>query len=184
MILTVARLAPQKGLDTLLDASRRWARRTSVPRVAVAGEGPLRAELQERVDAERLPVRLVGHRDDIADLMAAADVFVLPSLWEGPSLVMMEAMRAALPAVATRVGGIPERYANASLLVPPRDAGALATRGGPGPGRRSDFANRLRAAAAMKAVTLPTESDAVAQLEALYAELATDRGFPPRQSTV
>lgn len=177
LVLTVARLAPQKGLDTLLDASRRWARRTSVPSVVIVGEGPLREELQERIDAERLPVRLVGYREDIADLLAAADVFVLPSLWEGASLVMMEAMRAALPAVATRVGGIPERYANASLLVPARDAGALAT----AVGRvldDPDFANRLRAAAAMKAVTLPTESDVVAQLEVMYAELASDRGFP------
>ncbi|MBB6171115.1 glycosyltransferase involved in cell wall biosynthesis [Nocardiopsis mwathae] len=174
LVLVVARLAAQKGLDVLLEAASlvaaRGAAEAGPPLIAVAGDGPLRGDLARRIDARDLPVRLLGHRTDIPDLLAAADLFVLPSMWEGPSLVIMEALRAGLPVVATRVGGIPDLYEDVALLVPPGDAVALAEAmgrvlGDPG------LAAKMRADAERAAERLPTEEDALRQVEGVYASL-------------
>lgn len=171
LLLTVARLAGQKGLDVLLEAAGELGAREPAPLFAVAGGGPLRGPLQERIDAAGLPVRLLGHRSDVAELLAAADAFVLPSRWEGPSLVVMEALRAGLPVVASRVGGIADLYEESALLVPPGDAAELARavrRVLDEPG----LAERLSAAAPAAAAALPGESDAVDQLERVYRSVA------------
>src|SRR5688500_8972013 len=86
LVVAVGRLHPQKGYDVLLDAVARWAaddRLRPAPLVAIAGDGPLAAELADRIRAERLPVLLLGRRSDVADLLTAADLCVLPSRWEG-----------------------------------------------------------------------------------------------------
>ncbi|WP_207935794.1 glycosyltransferase family 4 protein [Actinomadura sp. KC216] len=191
LIVTVGRLAEQKGLPTLLDASRAWAGRTPPPLVAIAGDGPLEGELRARIEAEDLPVRLLGRRPDVPGLLAAADIAVVPSVWEGQPLVVQEILRAGRPLVATRVGGIPgmvgagERPANggpllhgpeseAALLVPPGDADALER----AVSRVLDdpsLAARLASAAAQRSALLPGEDDAVDQLAALYLELADIR---------
>jgi glycosyltransferase involved in cell wall biosynthesis len=106
LILAVARLAEQKGLWTLLDAAAAWARRDPRPLVVIAGDGPLEAGLRARIEREELPVRLLGRRSDVADLLAAADVAVMTSLWEGQPLILQEILRAGRPLVATRVGGV------------------------------------------------------------------------------
>ncbi|WP_017559655.1 glycosyltransferase family 4 protein [Nocardiopsis baichengensis] len=171
LLLVVARLAEQKGLPVLLDALPGAAGGGADPLVAVAGEGPLRPVLERRIAAEGLPVRLLGHSGDVAGLLAAADAFVLPSWWEGPSLVVMEALRAGLPVVATRVGGIADLYEDCALLVPPGDPAALAAavrRVLEEPGLSARLACAARAAAA----GLPTEEDAADQLEGTYAGLA------------
>nr|WP_253878882.1 glycosyltransferase [Actinomadura rupiterrae] len=171
LIVTVARLADQKGLPTLLDASAGWARRAVPPLVAIAGDGPLEEALRARIDAENLPVRLLGRRTDVPELFAAADVAVVPSVWEGQPLVVQEILRAGRPLVATRVGGVPGMVDDAALLVPPDDATALEK----AVGRVLDdsaLAVRLGAAAAQRATALPTENDAVAQLSELYEDLA------------
>ncbi|MCU1612671.1 MAG: glycosyl transferase group 1, partial [Frankiales bacterium] len=96
LIVAVGRLHPQKGYDVLLDAVARWssdARLSAPPQVAIAGDGPLQQELAARIRAERLPVTLLGRRDDVADLLAAADLCVLPSRWEARSLTAQEALR-------------------------------------------------------------------------------------------
>ncbi|RCG29602.1 glycosyltransferase family 1 protein [Sphaerisporangium album] len=124
ILLTIARLAQQKGLETLLDAAR-GPYADPVPLFAVAGEGPLRRALQARIDAEGLPVRLLGDRADVADLLGAADALVLPSRWEGQPLNVQEALRAGRPIVATAVGGVPGMVGDAALLVPSGDAAAL-----------------------------------------------------------
>lgn len=186
LILTVGRLADQKGLPALLDAAAGWAGRTPEPLVAIAGTGPLEGALRERIDREKLPVRLLGQRDDVPGLLAASDIAVVPSVWEGQPLIVQEILRAGRPMVATRVGGIPGMVgatppreggplvrgpeSEAALLVPPGDAAALER----AVGRVLDdpaLAVRLGAAAAQRAATLPTEDDAVEQLAALYAEL-------------
>lgn len=176
LIVTVGRLAEQKGLLTLLEAAAGWARRTPPPLVAVAGDGPLRDELQARIDAAALPVRLLGRRSDVPDLLAAADVAVVPSLWEGQPLIVQEILRAGRPLVATRVGGIPpllgteEAGEVAGLLVPPGDAAALE-----GAVSRilddAALAARLAAAAARRAAALPTEDEAVDALVRVYRDL-------------
>ncbi|GII87642.1 glycosyl transferase [Sphaerisporangium siamense] len=124
ILLTVARLAQQKGLETLLDAAR-GPFEGEAPLFVVAGEGPLREPLQARIDAEGLPVRLLGDRADVADLLGAAASLVLASRWEGQPLIVQEALRAGRPVVATAVGGVPGMVGEAGLLVPPGDAGAL-----------------------------------------------------------
>jgi glycosyltransferase involved in cell wall biosynthesis len=171
IVLTVARLAPQKGLDTLIDAAGRWHGRDPAPILAIAGEGPLEAELARRATAAGANARFLGRRDDVPALMAAADVFALPSVWEGQPLVVQEALRAGLPLVASRVGGIPDLTGpDAALLVPPGDAAALAgavasVLGDPG------LATRLSEAAVKQAQTLPTERDALDAALAGYQAL-------------
>ncbi len=168
IVAGTSRLAAQKGLPMLLEASTGWTDALTV----IAGDGPLRDELQDRIDADGLPVRLLGRRDDIPALFAAADVIVVPSLWEGQALMIHEALQAGRPLVATRVGGIPVQVGQAALLVPSGDAGALRA----AVGRVLDdpaLAVRLGAAAAQRATELPDEAAAIGQVAGLYRNLAT-----------
>ena len=125
--LAVGRLLPQKDYATLLEAFQPLA--PAPARLLIAGRGPLLDELQER--AQRLgiasQVSFLGVREDIAALLAAADGFVLSSAWEGMPNVVMEALAAARPVVATRVGGVPElvETGKSGVLVQPRDPTAL-----------------------------------------------------------
>ena len=171
LVVAVGRLHPQKGYDSLLDAAARWiADGRRVPLVAIAGDGPLEGELTARIRAERLPVRLLGRRDDVADLLNAADVCVLPSRWEARSLTAQEALRIGTPLVATRTGGLPELLGDAAELVPVGDAAALAdavVRVLSDPG----LAARLVSAGRRRAATWPDEAGTARQLVELYREL-------------
>ncbi len=127
VLACTARLAPPKDLLTLLDAltrpgNERW-------RLQVIGDGPDRPAIEERRAALGLEgrVELLGHRDDVPALLAAADAFVLPTDWEGLPYAVLEAMAAGLPVVASAVGGIPEMVVpgETGALVPRRDADAL-----------------------------------------------------------
>ena len=168
IVLAVGRLAAQKGFGLLLDAAARWRDIEPGPLLVIAGDGPLAASLQAKAAALGLMVRFTGHRNDVPALLAAADVFVLPSLWEGQALILQEALRAAVPIVATRVGGTPGLVGEtASILVPPGDAQRLAEAvravlGDPA------LAARLREAAAARARLLPGEDAAVAAALAEY----------------
>lgn len=126
LVLAIGRLAPQKDYPTMLAAAQAWADLEPAPVLAIAGDGPLREQMQSFIDHYELPVRLLGARDDIADLLAAADAVVLSSTWEARALVAQEALRAGVPLVATAVGGVPGLVGDAALLVPPGDAAALA----------------------------------------------------------
>jgi glycosyltransferase involved in cell wall biosynthesis len=170
VVLTVGRVTEQKDYPTLLSAAAVLGRRDPAPLVIVAGGGPDLPALQGRVDAERLPVRLLGARDDIADLLAAADVFVSTSTWEGRALVIQEAARAGVPVVATAVGGTPELMGDAALLVPTGDPAAVADAvarvlDDPALGRELSARGRRQAAG------WPDVDDTVAAVRALYAEL-------------
>jgi len=124
VVLTIARLAQQKGLETLLDAAAGpW--QGAAPLFVICGEGPLRGELRRRIDREKLPVVLLGNRDDVPDLLGAAHVVVWPSRWEGQPLSLSETLMAGRPVVATAVGGIPALVGDAGLLVPQGDGRAL-----------------------------------------------------------
>lgn len=129
-VLTVARLAPQKGLPLLLDAAAILARDVEAGRLpaftwVVAGDGPGKAEAAERIAAEHLPVRLLGRRTDATGLMEAADVVVQTSLWEGQPLTIQEALRAGVAIVATDVGGTAVTARGGAVLVAP-EAPAIA----------------------------------------------------------
>ena len=173
LVLAVGRLHPQKGYDVLLDAVARIAddgRLTTRPLVAIAGDGPLQEELAARIAADALPVRLLGRRSDIADLLAAADLCVLPSRWEARSLTAQEALRSGTPLVATRTGGLPGLLGDAAALVPVGDPVALAdavTAVLTDPDRRA----RLVAAGRERAGSWPDEAATARQLVALYREL-------------
>jgi glycosyltransferase involved in cell wall biosynthesis len=126
LVLTLARLDWQKGLPYLLQAA------AMVPEAIflLAGDGPERAALETQAQALNLNDRVVflGFRDDIPDLLAACDMFVLPSLVEGFPLAVMEAAAAGKPVIATAIGGTEEAvlHGETGLLVPPADPTALA----------------------------------------------------------
>lgn len=124
LVLCLARLAAPKRVDLLVDA---WAGVPGVPGavLAVAGDGPDRADLERR--ARALPgVRLLGDRRDVARLLAAADLLVLPSDREGLPMSVLEAMAAGVPVVASEVGGLVGLDPAAVTLVPPGRADELA----------------------------------------------------------
>lgn len=130
LVLAVGNLYPVKGHRTLVGAV---ARLTDLPlrwSVAIAGRGDEEAGLRDLIASRGLGdrVRLLGLRTDVPDLLAAADVFVMPSLSEGLPLALLEAMSAGVPVVASAVGGIPTviREGETGMLVPPSDADALA----------------------------------------------------------
>jgi glycogen(starch) synthase len=128
-ILYVGRLAAQKGVSTLIDAAP-WLR--SAAPVVVVGDGPQRQELQRRAARHGLGerVRFVGFvpHERVPGWLCHADVLVLPSVYEELGSVLVEAMQAGLPVVASRVGGIPDAVTDGvtGRLVPPGDPMALA----------------------------------------------------------
>jgi glycosyltransferase involved in cell wall biosynthesis len=169
LILAVGRLAPQKGFATLLEAAAAWQDLTPRPRLLIAGDGPLKAELEAKAKELMVDAEFPGHRSDIPELLATARVFVLPSLWEGQPLALQEALRAGVPIVASDAGGIPGLTGNdAALLVGPDNAERL------GEAvisvlENDDLAARLRAAARRRAAALPAEDDAVTAVLAAYS---------------
>ena len=170
LVVAVGRLHPQKGYDVLLDAVARWAPGPQAPLVAVAGDGPLHDELAARIGAQDLPVVLLGRRTDVADLLGAADVCVLPSRWEARSLTAQEALRSGTPLVATRTGGLPELLGDAAELVPVGDAAALAEAVVRVLTDEAHAAS-LAAAGRRQATTWPDEAATAAGLVAAYREL-------------
>jgi glycosyltransferase involved in cell wall biosynthesis len=126
LVGTVGRLEGRKGTDTLI-ASAAQLRKDA--HVVVVGEGPSREELTAQIARLGLGerVRLLGERADVRDVLAALDVFVLPSRTEGMSNALLEGMAMALPVVATAVGGNPEVVSpGTGVLVPAEDPGAMA----------------------------------------------------------
>jgi glycosyltransferase involved in cell wall biosynthesis len=171
VVLAAGRLAAQKGFSTLLDAAARWQRRDPVPLLVIAGDGPLGPELRAQAAAAGTDVRFLGPRPDVPVLLAAADVVVVPSSWEGQPLIVQEALRAGRPLVASRAGGIVDLTgADGALLVPPGDPRVLAAAV---TGLLDDprEAAALAGAARRRAATLPGEAAAVDQAAAVYLGL-------------
>jgi glycosyltransferase involved in cell wall biosynthesis len=126
---TVTRLCRQKDPETLLRAARLMVELRPDARLVVVGDGPLRGEVERRVEELGLGghVVLLGRRSDVDRLLPAFDAFVLSSRWEGLPRVVVEAMAAGVPVVSTDVGGIAEAVEDqvSGLLVPSGDHVAL-----------------------------------------------------------
>ncbi len=130
-ILSNSRIAAQKGLEDLLGAAALLPGEIAARvRILFAGEGALRAVLEQMACRLGIAhrVRFLGFRSDMPDLLAAADIVALPSLREGLSMALLEAMAAGKPVVATRISSFQEatKDGESALLVPVQDPGALA----------------------------------------------------------
>ncbi|WP_090673105.1 glycosyltransferase [Aureimonas jatrophae] len=181
-LLVVARMTEQKGHGVLLDALAGLRERHPDLVCLLAGDGPLRATLQDRAGAIGLgrTVRFLGERDDVADLMAAADCLVLPSLFEGLPLVVLEAMAAGLPVVATRIGGTSEAVEDngTGWLAEPGDAASLRETLALALADRAELA-RAGQAGRIRFETTFRAADMAAATAALYGRLAP---FPQRET--
>jgi glycosyltransferase involved in cell wall biosynthesis/GNAT superfamily N-acetyltransferase len=130
VLIMVARLREPKTPDVLIESVRRL--RAEWPELVClfVGDGPQSEALEQQIARDGLvgAVRLLGRRDDVPDLLAASDAFVLSTYSEGMSVSVLEAMAAGLPVIASRVGGMEELVQSdrTGLLVPPHDAQALA----------------------------------------------------------
>jgi glycosyltransferase involved in cell wall biosynthesis len=126
---TVGRLDPVKNQSALIEVASQLAAPYPSLRFAIVGDGREKQALQYEVDRRGLGkrVRLIGHRDDIPEVLKTFDLFVLPSLGEGMCNTILEAMASGLPVVATRVGGNPELVEDGitGRLVAPGDVAAL-----------------------------------------------------------
>lgn len=125
----VCRLVDQKGVRYGLEAFTQVAESFPKAHLLIAGEGPLRPELEAKVNAAGLSnrVHFLGWRSDAVALMAGLDILLAPSLWEGFGLVMLEAMAQQTPVIASRVSAIPEVVVDreTGLLVEPKDVDGL-----------------------------------------------------------
>lgn len=173
LAVTVGRLAPQKRLDVLLDAAHALGADAGV-RFVIAGAGPLEAALAERIRTEGLPVRLLGHRDDVPALLAAADLVVSSADWEGQPVWLQQAAAAGAPMVSTDTGGTRRMLGEeGASWVPGGDAAALAERL-----RRvvadGDLRARMRRRSLTAAAALPDTAAAADAAEQVYADVRTD----------
>jgi glycosyltransferase involved in cell wall biosynthesis len=129
LVGTVGRLELQKGHVVLLQAMRQLITKYPEARALIVGGGSQEGTLRRLADDLGLSDRVMfaGVRRDTPDVLSALDVFVLPSLWEGIPLALLEAMATALPVVATRVGGVPEIISDRStgILIDPGDPDQL-----------------------------------------------------------
>lgn len=170
LVLTVARLVPQKRLHVLVDAIAMLNRENAAVTALVVGGGRLRDELAGQVQRTGARVRLLGERHDVADLLAAADIFALSSAWEARSFAVQEAMLSGCAVVVPRVGGLPDLVGDAGVVVKPDDATALADgirELAVDPARRQSLA----AAARARAATWPDEASVIDETIAAYLAL-------------
>ena len=174
LVGTVARLQPEKGIESFLNAAARIAPLFPMARFVIVGDGPLREELAALAEDLGLGDRLhfLGFRPDASAVMGSLDVLVVPSLTEGSPLVTLEAMSAGIPIIASAVGGIPDQvlHGRDGLLVPPGDPGAIAE-ALISLLRDSARARRLGEAGRRRAASLYSHETMVQQIEAVYREV-------------
>lgn len=180
LVLFAGRLAPQKGVEDLISALDLLQHVLPELRTLIVGEGPLRTQLEETARAFRLNglVRFLGHRNDVPRLLTAADLLVLPSLYEGLPNVVLEAMRYRKPVVATAAPGTTEvvEHNRTGLLVPVHDYPALAQSirkviQDPALARALGEGGRARVEAEFRASTM------IDRFATLYEDLARAKGL-------
>jgi glycosyltransferase involved in cell wall biosynthesis len=178
-VVVFSRLNQLKGIGYFLEAAATVTRKFPDARFVIAGDGAHRERLEEQARRLNLGERVlfIGFRRDIPDLLREAAVSVLPSLSEGLSNTLLESMAAGVPVVGTLVGGNPEVIENgvSGLLVPPRDAAALAA----AIGRLledNEFASRLGQEGRRRVAELFSVECSVRNTEQLYCRLVGDNG--------
>jgi len=187
LVITVGRISTQKDPLAFAAVAARVLKTQPHAVLAWVGDGPLRPELERELDrlGIRASVRLLGVRGDVPALLAAADVFLLTSLWEGLPRVLVEAAAAGLPAVATRVDGTPELVTDGEtgFLCPSGDVETMAGRVGEllaNPEAR----RRLGAAAARSLGREFTVAEMTENLARVYRDLAaTGAAWTPATSS-
>ena len=178
LVGAAGRLEPVKGFAYFVEAAHLLVEECPEVRFVLAGDGSQRSFLEGQAADLSLQFEFLGMRDDIPALMAAMDLFVLPSLNEGMGRVLLEAAAAGVPVVATAVGGVPEIVKDGvtGLLVPPEDATALA-----GAMQRllADCATRRRMGETARAEVAPRHGlgSMVQRIEALYETLLREKGL-------
>jgi glycosyltransferase involved in cell wall biosynthesis len=186
VLLTVAQLAPCKGHAHLLEAVGTVAQQRPDVQLVLAGDGPLRAPLEDQ--ARRLGidgrVHFLGHRRDVPDLLAAADLFVLPSLSEALGIVLIEAMLTGCALVTTTAGGIGDLVGDhhpdgqsVAWMVPPGDPQAMAGAILEALDDRALRADRVERAR-RRVLERFTADHMVEATLAVYREILTERGGP------
>ena len=172
----VGRLSPEKGVDVFLEAAATLAQRGVEFSGILVGDGPERSRLEAQRSALGLEgrVHFVGSLDAVGPVYEALDLLVIASLSEGLPNVLLEALRAGVPVVATTVGAIPEVIgrSRAAVLIPPGSAVALADGIVKAIGERDDPAARQDRRAAAERMSLEARGNALA---GLYTELMAPR---------
>jgi glycosyltransferase involved in cell wall biosynthesis len=179
VLLHVGRFAPQKNHLLLVEAFALAVKEYPAMKLWLVGDGPLKPAVEKiivEIGLER-KVLFLGIRDDVPRLLAASDLFVLSSDYEGVPLSVLEAMAAGKPVVATTVGGVPELVEDGvtGFLVPPRDPKVLA-QGILRLAKDADLRQRMGKAAQERALERFDISRTAREYEALYLKLLKERG--------
>ena len=181
LILTIGRLDRQKGISFFLQAAREILQEFPQARFLIVGRGPDEGKLISltRNLGIKKAVRFLGFRDDVPEVLAAADIFVLASLWEGMPNVVLEAMASGKPVVGTQVEGTEELVipGETGFLVPPADAKALA-RDICRLMRESDLARRMGQAARKRIQEHYTVQTMVERYAQLYRDILESKSPP------
>lgn len=129
IVAFIGRLVKLKGVNYFLRAAASILKGDKAAQFMVVGDGPLKHSLIKQAESLGVSqhVHFIGFRKDIPQILSIIDILIVPSLWEGLPLTILEAMLAGKPIIATRVGGIPEaiKEGKSGILVPPRDVDAL-----------------------------------------------------------
>jgi len=183
-VITVGRLVPQKDLDLFLEAAALLTRKKTGVRFLIVGDGPCRERLERKASQNGLRGKIVflGERDDIPELLQAADIFWLTSSWEGLPNVLLEAMACAKPIVTRDVGACREiiNHGENGYLVPDRNAETFAQHT---LGLLSDLdrAQGMGRAGRKLAEEKFSSGKMVRATESLYASLLDSRPGSPRR---
>ena len=186
VVATVCRVNRSKGLEYLLQAATTVVREMPTVRFVIVGTDGNEPGYQSELEttAAKLGIRehvlFIGQRTDVADILNEVDLSVLPTLSEGLSNVLLEAMAAGLPIVATRVGGNPEvvQHDKTGILIPPKDSVSL-SRAICEILRNRDLASRFGQAGRERVVRDFSIQSAIQRTEELYTELLNGRSARP-----
>jgi len=179
ILLHIGRFAPQKNHILLVEAFAMALKEYPAMRLWLVGDGLLRDQVETLVKEKGLErnVTFLGIREDVPKLLSEADVFLLPSEWEGVPLTVLEAMAAGKPVIATAVGGVPELVKDgvSGILVPSRNHGALA-KAILCLAKDPDLRQRMGKAGQQRAIEHFDISRTAKGYEALYLKLLRERG--------